>query len=200
MIAGSHKPDNRQNINPFDNQYFDSLFKDLYSPLCRFCMKYIFEKEAAEDIVQEFFVYLWEHWNRLSTIASIKSYAYTAVKNRSLNYLQKQFSFKKGSATNEIEETEVNNKLPDPQELLESKELEKILEEALEALPARCRTIFTMKRFEEFSNKEVAEKLKISEKTVEAQMTIAIRKITAFVSDRWGLVFLILIEHFQKNI
>jgi RNA polymerase sigma-70 factor (ECF subfamily) len=199
MKAGSKKPDDRQNKNPFDNQQFDSLFNEYYSPLCRFSMKYVFNKEVAEDIVQEFFVYLWEHWNRLSTIASIKSYAYTAVKNRSLNCLQKQFSFKKGIATSEMEETEVNSKLPDPQELLESKELEKILEKALEALPARCRTIFLMKRFEEFSNKEVAEKLKISEKTVEAQMTIAIRKITAFVSDRWGLVFLLLIEHLQKN-
>ena len=183
MISGSKKPDCRS-IKPFDNHDFNSLFNELYTPLCRFSMKFVTEKDEAEDIVQEFFVYLWENWKRLAIISSVRSYAYTSVKNRSLNHLQKQFSGNKGDDCINVQETELNSELPDPQELLQGKELENILEKALEALPLRCRTIFIMKRFGELSNKDVAKKLHISVKTVESQMTIAIRRITAFVSAR----------------
>jgi RNA polymerase sigma-70 factor (ECF subfamily) len=184
--------------NPFDNSNYNSFFDELYTPLCRFSMKFVHEKEVAEDIVQEFFVYLWENWKRLANIESVKSYAYTAVKNRSINHLKKHFLFKNENNLSEITESGLISDLPDPQELLESRELEKILEDAVEALPIGCRTIFTMKRFDDLTNKEVAAKLNISEKTVEAQMTIAIRRITSFVSAKWGLVFFIIIDRFQK--
>jgi RNA polymerase sigma-70 factor (ECF subfamily) len=185
MISGSDKPDYRS-ADPFDNHHYSGLFNELYTPLCRFSMKFVTQKDAAEDIVQEVFIYLWEHWKRLADIPSLRSYAYTAVKNRSLNYLQKQNRIKTKNAIPEIPESIISISLPDPQELMESNELEEILEKALQALPMQCRTILTMKRFGELSNIEVAGKLKLSIKTVEAQMTIALRKIATFVSVRWG--------------
>jgi len=185
MISGSDKPDYRS-ADPFDNYQFNSLFNELYTPLCRYSMKFVTQKDAAEDIVQVVFIYLWENWKRLAGLSSLRSYAYTAVKNGSLNHLQKQYWLKTNDTVPEIPESIISIALPDPQEWLESKELEQILEKALEALPLQCRAIFTMKRFGELSNKQVAGKLKLSVKTVEAQMTIALRKIAAFVSARWG--------------
>jgi len=188
--------DNQNKIfkNPFDNHKFNSLFDALYTPLCRYSLKYVTNKDAAEDIVQDLFVYIWENRERLATISSIESYAYTAIKNRSLSYLQKNFTTGKISGYNQATETGFISELPGPEELLDSKELEAILEQALEALPLQCRTIFTMKRFGEFSNEEVAEKLHISVKTVENQMTIALRKLAGFVSTHWGLVFFLLFD------
>jgi RNA polymerase sigma-70 factor (ECF subfamily) len=87
------------------------------------------------------------------------------------------------------------HKLPNPQELIENKELEAIIERALESLPAKCRTVFTLKRFGDLNNKEVAEQLNISIKTVENQMTIALRKLTAFINEHWGLAILIAVNH-----
>ncbi|MBN1116480.1 MAG: hypothetical protein JXA77_04725 [Bacteroidales bacterium] len=73
--------------SPFDNDLFATVFEELYEPLCRFCMTFIHQKDTAEDIVQEQFVYLWENWSRLSEIEAIKSYLYTSVRNKSLSYL-----------------------------------------------------------------------------------------------------------------
>jgi len=197
MIFSSAKP-GRRFTNPFEDRYFNGLFNEFYTPLCRFSMKFVTNKDAAEDIVQDLFLYLWENRERLATISYIKSYVFTAVKNRSLNYLQKQYSQKTSDVDFDVKETRLNVNLPDSEELIKNKELESILEKGIESLPVKCRTIFTMKRYGDFSNKEVAKKLNISVKTVEAQMTIALRKITAFLSTHWGLIFLILIHRMES--
>jgi RNA polymerase sigma-70 factor, ECF subfamily len=180
-----------RNIDPFVNRQYNDTFRELYTPLCRFVMKFGIDAENAEDIVQDLFIYLLENWARLSNISSIKSYMFTAAKNQSISYMLKPFSEKK-----RIDLSIVRESAPhiNPQDIFESKELESIIEKALEALPHKCHTIFTLKRFGEFSNKEIAEKLHISVKTVEAQMTIALKKMYAFISTRWELIILFLIE------
>jgi RNA polymerase sigma-70 factor (family 1) len=193
MISGSENSNHRF-TDPFYNDDFNRLFNDLYAPLCRFCMKFVIDKEAAEDIVQDIFVYLWENWERLASIASIRSYLFTAAKHRSISHLQKPFSKYKDDDRIDAQITLPGSELAGPEELLAGKELEIVLKEALEALPLKCRTIFSLKRFGELSNKEVATKLHISVKTVEAQMTIALRKLTAFVAARWGLILLFIID------
>jgi RNA polymerase sigma-70 factor, ECF subfamily len=196
MNSGPNKI-SAQTTDPFYNLYYNALFNELYTPLCRFSMKFVADKNAAEDIVQDLFLYLWENWSRLSGISSLKSYAYTAVRNRSLSYLQKQFAHAENQGPIKNEEKVVDSMVQSPQDLMEFRELEEILEGALQSLPVKCRTIFTMKRFGELTHKEVAEKLNISEKTVEAQITIAIRKLRAFISDHWELMLLILIDRMQ---
>jgi RNA polymerase sigma-70 factor (ECF subfamily) len=155
-------------------------------------MRLVSDPEAAEDIVQEQFVYIWENRHRLTPIYSIKAYLYKAVKNRSLNHLKKQFNKNKLVRLDEFTETPQTAAFPSASELLESSELETILEKALENLPIRCRTIFTMKKFAELSNKEIAGHLNISVKTVEAQITIAIRKMSAYLSANWCLFLFML--------
>ncbi len=193
MVFGSNTP-GRRFTDPFEDRDFNHLFNEFYTPLCRFSMKFVTNKDVAEDIVQGLFIYLWENRERLVTIPSVKSYVFTAAKNRSLNYLRKVYSEKTGNTDLNEQETGMKRSLPNPEELLESKELEIILEKGIELLPVKCRTIFTMKRFGDLTNKEVAKKLNISVKTVEAQMTIALRKLTAFLSTHWGLIFLLLID------
>jgi RNA polymerase sigma-70 factor (ECF subfamily) len=75
--------------------------------------------------------------------------------------------------------------LPEPDEILENKELGIVINKALDNLPERCRIIFSMKKQAGLSNKEIATKLKISAKTVENQMTIAFKKLIQFISDNW---------------
>jgi RNA polymerase sigma-70 factor, ECF subfamily len=180
--------------DPFDSRNFNYLFDELYTPLCQFCMRLVNDADIAEDIVQEQFVYLWENWQRLATIFSIKAYLFKAVKNKSLNYLKKQFSKKSIIPLQESVEIPQDRMQPSDSNLLENEELEKLLEKAIESLPLRCRTIFNMKRFAEMSNKEIAVCLNISIKTVEAQMTIAIRKLIAFMSINWCLFVFLLID------
>ena len=187
---------------PFINNDYQSIFDEFYIPLCRHAMKFVSDFNKAEDIVQESFIYLWENWERLKNIDNIKAYLFTAVKNLSLTNLQKQFF---SIQLREIDDNDFlfsDQKQPTALELLECNELELILEKALESLPKKCRIIFIQKRFAEKSNKEIAEYLNISVKTVEAQMTIAIKRLTAFVNKRWSrsskLILFLLLKGLKK--
>jgi len=153
------------------------------------------DKDAAEDIVQESFAYLWTNWSRLAQIDSLKSYLFKSVKNGSLNYLKTKFFQSKEQLLTEFNER-ISDKQPSALELMEVQDLEAILEKALHDLPERCRTIFILKRFDDKSNKEIAELLGISIKTVEAQMTIALARLRNHVIKHWGSSGLILLNLF----
>jgi RNA polymerase sigma-70 factor (family 1) len=185
-------------MNPFRNNNYNLIFDQLYVPLCRYCIKLVNNREVAEDIVQEQFIYLWENWARLENIASLQAYLYTSVKNKSLNYIKKTFSEKTFVAIPATIEQIGDKGISNPQELIEAQELEKILEKALEELPVQCRKIFGLKRFGQMSNQDIAESLNISIKTVEAQMTIALRRLKYFVIDNWGVITLIFFYWFLK--
>ena len=178
--------------DPFYYNEFQHLFDDLYVPLCRFALKFLNNTSLAEDVVQDTFVYLWENRNRLSFSDGINQYLYTTVKNKSLNILQKKYIKSVSILPNDKEIMIIGSKQPTAQELLECKELEKIFEDALNCLPEKCRIIFSMKRFANMTNNEIAKKLNISVKTVEAQTTIAIKKLTTYVTNHWNNSSLIL--------
>ena len=181
-----------EHVNPFLDSNFTALYNELYPALCRYCLSLVSEREIAEDIVQDQFVYLWENRDRLIDVGSLKSYIFTAVKNRSINYLQRNKRLLNSFA---IEEDVSSDKLffsLDPSIVTEGKELEKIIEKALEELPKKCRAIFGLKRFGELSNKEISKELNISVKTVETQITIAIKKISVFISSHWPSIVLLL--------
>ena len=180
--------------DPFFDKDFSNRFEELYVPLCQYAQKFVNDHDVAEDIVQDNFVYLWENWTRLAKIDSIKAYMFVAVKNKSINYLQKKYIKNTLHQIEDYRDSMIDNQHPTALELLECQELEAILARALSHLPERCRIIFTMKRFAGKSNKEIAKDLDISVKTVEAQMTIAIKKLSAFVNAHWDKPLVILLN------
>ena len=189
-------------FDPFNDKDYNFYFEELYIPLCQFAQKFVNDHNIAEDIVQDNFVYLWENWARLVKIDSVKAYMFTAVKNKSITYLQKKYIKNTLHQIEDYQDSMIDNQHPTALELLECQELEAILERALNQLPERCRTIFTMKRFSGKSNKEIAKDLGISVKTVEAQMTIAIKKLNTFVIAHWeapGVILLYIILGFPKK-
>jgi RNA polymerase sigma-70 factor, ECF subfamily len=195
------KPIKNYSFDPFGDNDFKQIFIELYAPLCRFALKFVHDPDTAKDIVQDLFVYFWENRDRLSRISSVKMYLFTAVKNRSLNYLQKKYPNIQLHQIDEYDGSFQDFLQPSASELLECKELENILEKALKNLPEKCRIIFTLKRFADMSNKEIAVYLNISVKTVEAQMTIALRKLTTHVNTYWHQSAIILLSFFgmKKN-
>jgi RNA polymerase sigma-70 factor, ECF subfamily len=186
-------------LDPFRDKEFKQLFDELYVSLCRYTLKFVHDDFTAEDIVQDLFVYYWENRDRLSKIDSIKMYLFTAARNRALNHLQKQYPTIRLNQLDEYDNSFQDKLQPGAFELLESKELETILEEALNNLPEKCRIIFTLKRFAGMTNKEIASHLNISVKTVEAQMTIAIRKLTNYLNTHWYDHPIILLTLFIKR-
>lgn len=155
---------------------FESIFRDYFGPLCGFSNKYVDDFDAAKDIVHEVFISLWEKFNDLPADSNYKSYLYTAVRNRSLNYLRDKKSHARLEDAGSMEASE------NSAGLLEL-ELAERIEECMDQLPERCREIFELSRIDGLRYREIAEKLNISIKTVENQMSKALRILKSGLAD-----------------
>ena len=164
-----------------DNKAFESLFYLLNAPLIKFCMMYIHQKEAAEDIVSDVFVKCWISRKNLVEVQSLDTYLFVAVKNQSLNYIKKYSNIHlvQIEDTNELIFVNTFN----PQEELEKKELVFKMEQAIESLPQQCRIIFRLIKEDGLKYKEVAEILDISPRTVQTQLFRAMKKLSVVLSD-----------------
>lgn len=151
---------------------FEVLFRTYFSSLCFFSMKYVSDLDASKEIVHSVFVKLWERRNDLDAGASLKSYLFTSVHNRSLNYIRDRKKFRVG----EVKEEDFKSfESESGQAGIEYDELELKIIKLIKALPEKCRVIFELSRFENMKYKEIADKLNISIKTVEAQMSKALK-------------------------
>jgi RNA polymerase sigma-70 factor (ECF subfamily) len=136
-------------------------------------MQYVKSSEDAHEIVNDTFMVIWEKKDELTLDASLKPLLYTIVRNKSLNVLKKR-----KIDINELNEGfEVMSADPNPVEIIQAKQTEEAVFALIEQLPPKCKQIFVMSRREYLSNKNIAEILEISEKTVENQITIAIKFI-----------------------
>jgi len=158
-----------------DVHAFEDLYRQYFVRLYRFCFSILHVKEPAEEIVNDVFMNLWKRRAVLSEIGSLEAYLYVSVKNLSLNYLRDDHF----THTVEIEER-CNNYIQfnaDPETLMMSAEAVNRLRCAIERLPPRCKLIFSLVKESGLKYKDVAILLGLSVKTVEAQMTIALRRI-----------------------
>lgn len=151
---------------------FEKLFKSLYSPLCHYAFKFLKDMDLAEEIVQDFFYNYWKNRHTMNIQISIKSYMFRAIRNNSLKYLEHVKVVKKYEQ-NFIETNSSDAGIESND--LEVKELNEIIESTLNELPERCSLIFKLSRFEGLKYNEIAEKLSISVKTVEANMGKALQ-------------------------
>jgi len=168
-----------------DEKAFDKLFLKYYVSLCRFVFIYVKDQFASEEIVQELFINLWEQRKKITITTSFTSYLYTAAKNRSLNYLQK------GKTRKLHENLTANEKISEVyvmDDMVTFNEIHLELSKAIEKLPQKCRQIFHLSRTENLSNAEIAKQLGISVKTVENQITIALKKIKTYLSPYLGFI------------
>lgn len=156
-------------------------------------MRWMREAPAAEELVQDVFVKVWEKRSELTLDESLKSYLFTAVRNRAFNYLRDQA--RKGQ-TDELNE---NIDLEAPQgDPLEFDDLQTLIKEGIDSLPPKCRAIFLLSREAEMSYKEIAAELDVSIKTVEGQMGIALRKLRAFVTAQ-GVSWVLVLGYFLEK-
>ncbi len=151
------------------NELFDRYGKRLY----RFSMGYLKSVEDAEEIVQEVFLKIWNNREELSAQKSFESYLFTIAKNGILNSIRKSKS--EQAYLNYAKLHPSKNILLD--EELNFVELEKAYKEVVAQLSPRRKEIFLFKREQSLSNAEIAEKMNISVKTVENQMTSALYEI-----------------------
>lgn len=153
---------------------FDFVFHYYYSGLCAFAAKITNDEKVAEDVVQDLFVALWLKAGELHITTSVKNYLFTSVKNRTFDHLKyrNRKDKKENSFCRTIEPSENLSSL-----WFAESELEAIVENSLNKLPPRCREVFELSRFEGLKNQEIAEKLGISKRTVELQVSNALKHL-----------------------
>jgi len=176
-----------------DNEkVFEFLFNQYHVGLFRFALRFVRMQTVAEEIVHDVLLYTWERRHQLTIDTSLKSYLYTAVKHRALDYLKSQYA-------RQVYEREVPEHIKSEEyadEELQGQELKTIIGQAIERLPEKCRLIFRLSRNANLSYKEIAEQLDISPKTVEAQMGIALQRIRKYVETHWDLLWWLPFVHF----
>jgi RNA polymerase sigma-70 factor (ECF subfamily) len=162
-----------EQVRKGDHKAFELLFHRYYSGLCHYATKMIRDNESAEEIVQDFFVKLWEKKESIIVDISIRNYLLRSVKNLCLNYIKHNKIKADYSKQILTENKSKTNKEP---AFLEIDLAEKI-EESINLLPEKRREIFRLSREEGLKYREIAKKLNISVKTVETQMSLAIKSL-----------------------
>ena len=156
------------------------FFNAHYVYLCRVCNNMIRDEEQSEDIVQEVFYDFWKKRNSIDINISVRAYLKRAVVNKTLNHIRdKKFKYQEDME----DHAEVFSSQPDILEQMNLEVLEDKIFRAIDDLPERCRIIFAMSRFEEMSYKEIAGQLDISIKTVENQISKALRLLRKAINE-----------------
>ena len=162
-----------------DIKAYEELYYLLQDHLERFCFSIVKSREAAEEIVSDVFIKLWQIRTRLGEIANLKVYLFTITKNFSINYIHK--NYKNVPVSLDQVEIEPMVAIGNPEELYISAEMVLRIQQAIRELPPQCRLIFHLVREDGMKYKEAAEVLNISVLTVRNQLAIAVRKIAAIL-------------------
>ena len=159
-----------QKIQKGDIKAFEQLFREYYEKLCQWAHQYLHDRDSSEEVVQELFYNIWLNRENLEFRISVKSYLYKSVSNNCKMILRQQTrraEIEKNLAFNmESFEAPVNG--------FESDEINEIVNRTLEDLPLRAAAIFRMSRYEGKKYAEIASELKVSVKTVEANISKAL--------------------------
>lgn len=161
-----------QLLNENSEQAVELLFRKYYSFLCRSAFRILPDESIVEDLVQEVFYELWRRRGQLQINVSLKAYLRRSIMNRALNYLRDN---RKVFSEEEEKAASLPDNLPEPGQQLEAAQLQELIDRVIDGLPERCRIVFVLSRFEEMSYQEIAEELGISAKTVEHQISKALR-------------------------
>lgn len=159
-------------LNNNDEKAIELLFDRFFDYLCAVVFRVIHDYEAARDVVQDIFFDLWKKRERIQIQIALRPYLRRAAVNRALNYIKR-----KRIVPNDDEDAAVDivSNVPSGQAYLEKDELESKIYSVIEALPPKCKLVFGMSRFENMSYQEIANALEISVKTVENQISKALK-------------------------
>ncbi len=181
-----------------DERILESLFKSHFTGLCQFAVGYVKDEEVAKEIVQDAFVTLWEKRHSIDLSKPVKSYLSTTVRNKCLNYLRdhKKFSHDLLALENLSHET-----IFDQSDQLVETDIRRQITLAIDELPEKCREIFILSRHRQMKYQQIADKLQISVKTVETQMSKALQHMRMRLAEYLPVILIIsLFPHFAISL
>jgi RNA polymerase sigma-70 factor (ECF subfamily) len=167
-----------------DEQVFEKLFVDWYGPLLAYACSVLKDESLAGEAVQAVFSRLWERRERVMVETSLKAYLYGCVYHECVTWMRREKS--RRAYRSEVLARLGNEAGRSPENVfdrVEAGELEQRFQRALDDLPRQCRAIFQLSRFSGLKYREIADQLGISVKTVEAQMSKALKLLRSKLAD-----------------
>lgn len=182
-------------LNNDDIKAFDKIYHMYYLYLCAIAVYYVRDRRVAGEIVNDVFVSFWQ--NRHQIIHPVLPYLRRSIQNASISYLRSS-SFSEKQMTEQMEEiwAFLENHIlssDNPLQTLEHSEMNAIILEKVEELPAKCRTIFKANLYEGKTYSEIAEEQNIHVSTVRVQMKIALTKLRESLGTPYMIAVLIFI-------
>jgi RNA polymerase sigma-70 factor (family 1) len=161
-----------------DQGALKELYQLLYKKLVQFAYVLVRSRELSEEVVEDVFIKLWSRRSQVMNIQNLKVYLYIATKNTALNYLSKR-AIELTTAPFDYLDIEAAEVSSSPEQLMITAEMLRKMQTAVDALPPRCKMIFKLIREDGLKYKEVSDILGISVNTIDAQMAIAVKRISA---------------------
>lgn len=161
-----------------DIKAFNELFM-LYFPKLKLFLSGFLDNDAeAEDLAQDVFVKLWQNRQLLTRIENLNAYLYRIAKNTLYTYLDRTY------LPDSISDTDYNHipSIDELEELIFAKELEELIDMAIEKMPPQRKTIFSLSRKQGLSNETIALQLNISKRTVETHISAALADLRKVIS------------------
>lgn len=146
-----------------------------YRPAVRQAFRIVNDLAEAEDIAQECIVRLWDKRGEIGTDRPLAPYFHRMVRNRSIDMLRRRIPRDDGADIGDLEFT--------PADGMEFAEISRAVDALIDGLPEKCRRVFVLSRFEAMSYKEISSQLDISVKTVENQISKALKVLREGLGD-----------------
>ena len=154
-----------------DYNSYQKLFVRYYGRLCCYVYHLLGDREDAEDVVQDLFLTLWNNRKKITIDENVSGYLYKMAKNLALNHIRTQMNY----------QTVLENREEPPpyyEEIsLETEEFRKLLFECINLLPDRCKEILLLHRVKGLKQKEIADQLSISVKTIKNQIGASLQRL-----------------------
>ena len=166
-----------------NNLAFNGIYNRYWKRLLTYTSKILNDQSLAEDVLQDVFTKLWLNRNEVK-IDNLESYLFVAVKNKSISLFRK---VKFTPLDEEIIENLLQHNIEADAYII-SNELEDGIFKVIKKLPKRCRDIFYMSKFRNYSNEEIAQYYNISRRTVENQLYIALKHIKLNLSKAISII------------
>jgi len=172
----------------------EMIFRHYYSLLCSHAVRYVSSRAVAEDIVSDI---LFEFQSRAVynlVTTSYRAYLFISVRNRAYDYVKKEMS--RGNTVIENAMTVQGQQCEQPDSITQYDELHHLIERTINAMPLKRKQVYVMHRFESKKSKEIAEEMKLSQRTIEAHLYMAIKQIQVALKEHW-LWIAVIITHSQ---
>lgn len=171
-----------------DIQNFNALFNEYYRRFIRFAIGYLKDEQMAEDFVSEAFTVYWENKADLLPETNPPAYILTIIKNKCLNHIkhlqiQQRVTVELRDHSEWVLQTKISTLEACDPDFIFSKELQEIIDNTLEKLPAKTRQIFSLSRDKGLSYKEIADKTNLSNKAVEFHISKALKHLRVSLRD-----------------